>query len=1048
MSSATTINLGGGGCAGGRPPEEPLGGRYQLGANLGSGGHGHVYEAVDTVLGHEVAVKLFQKDCDPARIRREIGVLRLLRVPGVVRFLDEGQHDGVPYLVMERIDGGGFPGVPTPVPWSTLAPRAISLLEILARVHPAGIVHRDLKPGNVLVDGAGSVTVVDFGISATAGVARDLTREGEILGTPAYLAPEQIRGEGSGPMTDLYAVGVMLYEALTGHSPHTGNSPRALFFDRLRRVPRPLASVAPDVPATVAHVIDQLLAIEADDRPRSADAVLALLADNGGGSSVLPWLGGIRPADAVVDVLRAGQSIDVTGPRGSGRTRVLREAHAHWVGTGAPAVWATPGRLPYESLASVVGDLDGFADGSLDEVDRHAAACLEALQRAGAALFADDIDACDGRTRRLVARLVAGGRVVQSRVLARPGDHPGALFLADLGADDLAPLFVGPERLFHRCSDAARTMHSLTGGRPARVAAEVVRWTRLGVATWCGEQLAVDQSRLDELDARPAILVAATPGSEIAIPPDLIDLVAWLVVAGSGVDVRILVRATGWRRYEVEARLEDLELAGLVQHSGEQVVMLGQLLDAVPWDPEQVRAAHRALAAALPAASPRRLFHLLAGQEPDAPVVTEPIVSETLALARREVEEGRVVRATTWLIDGLAAVRRGRTPLAERALLAEWLRVALLAGTATALDQVLADLVRARCEVADLEAFARAGLDALSVGGGERALTRLDALAGFADPSLELERQATRVRAARRVDLATERRVVESAARWAEERADAEARARASAWLGRLTYRECNYGDSARLHHAAAAGTSLAIVRITSWLDASNAEIWDLRPDDAARDARRARAEAERYRCVYHEARAEWLLRYAAYRDGRAAACDHELVALSASVGVPELEAQIHLTEAAVAWRVGDVDTGTTLAQRAAELWRSLAMHTPASTATALAAACRRVLSEAAAQPLLDTARAAWDPTIGLQIAGLVCMASPEHAPAAAPLLRELATRRPPREWDARLDVLSPRECFTAAGLPVPDCPQPPPVALVAAARRRGATGRGRPRRR
>jgi hypothetical protein len=1001
---------------------ELIAGRYRMGRRLGGGAHGQVFEAVDLGTGAEVAIKVFEPDCDPARIRREIGVLRLLRVPGVVALLDEGCQGEAPFLVMERILGSPFPGAAAPMPWEALAPRAIAFLEVLAGVHPAGIIHRDLKPANVLVDRDGAPTVVDFGISSAAGMARSLTREGQILGTPAYLAPEQIRGESSGPATDLYAVGVMLYEALTGRSPHNATSLPALFYDRLHRVPRSVASWIPDVPAHVARVVDQLLAIEPVDRPRSADAVLSLLAAQATPSLAVPWLGSRLPADDVVDALRAGSSIVIAGPRGCGRSRVLRDAHDRWVASGRGARWTTPGSLPYESLEPVVGELIALQDAPLDRVDGEVARRFAALRHDGLAIFADDVETCDVRTQALLEREAAHGMVVRGVLASDPARAHSAVFLADLQLGDLVPLFAGPERLFHRCSDAARTLHSFTGGRPARIATELLRWTRQGVASWVGSQLAVDRARLDELDARPAILVSPASAGEVPVPPGLIDLLAWLIVAGPGVDIGVLARATGWRRYQLEGRLEELEGLGLIQRSADRVVPLNRLLDAVPWGAEEVRVAHRALAASLAPASPRRLFHLLAGQEPDAPVATDEITAETLALARREVVEGRVTRAATWLVDGLAAVRRGPRSSADRTLLAEFVRVALLAATSGALDTALAEIARSRCrrdEVADLDVLARAALASLTAD-GERALSLIDAVPPFPDGALELERQAARVRAARRGDLEGERRVVESAARWAEERGDGEARARASSWLGALRFRERQFGEAARLHHLTALGTELAVVRVTAWLDAADAEVWDLRCDEAARDAERARAEAERYRFVFHEGQAEWLLRYAAYRNETTSVCDDELVGLSALVGVPALEAQICLTEGAVAWRGGDVSKAARLAGRAADLWRSLSLHTPAATAMSLVAACRHALDDDGWRHLCDVAAAAWDPWIGMQIAGLVCVAAPSRVAATAPLLVALASKCPPRDWGARLDVLSPRECFAAAGLPVP----------------------------
>jgi tetratricopeptide (TPR) repeat protein len=261
--------------------------RYRLIQPLGRGGYGMVWEAEDTLTGEIVAVKLLgdRPGKEAARVRREIAALRLLRLPGVVQLLDEGLSGGRSFFVMERISGHPFPGLlpsgRAPHPWSEVAGTVIALLETLARVHAAGIVHRDLKPGNVLVREDGRPVVLDFGISrlAVTAVADDdsISGDEEVIGTPAYIAPEQIRGCPATPRTDLYTFGIMLYEVLGGRSPQDTNNVQMLLTKRLSEPAIPLSAIAPEVPPVVARVVDRMLARRPEERPRSAIEVLSVL---------------------------------------------------------------------------------------------------------------------------------------------------------------------------------------------------------------------------------------------------------------------------------------------------------------------------------------------------------------------------------------------------------------------------------------------------------------------------------------------------------------------------------------------------------------------------------------------------------------------------------------------------------------------------------------------------------------------------------------------------------------------------------------------------
>jgi len=251
--------------------------RYTLGEVLGRGGYGAVWRARDEVRGDAVALK-FLKPRGAERARQslhEIATLRRLDVDGVARLRDYADEGGrVEWLAMDLAPGRPFgDGCAT---WADVADATRRLLAILTEVHARGIVHRDLKPSNVFVDDDGRVTVLDFGGAWNPELAG--ARRRRVVGTPRYLAPEQLRGQPGDARTDLYAVGTMLYHVLSGRWPHDA-TPQDLFAVKLRQPPRPLADAAPDVPAAVAAVIDAMLAIRPQGRPSTAADALVRLDD-------------------------------------------------------------------------------------------------------------------------------------------------------------------------------------------------------------------------------------------------------------------------------------------------------------------------------------------------------------------------------------------------------------------------------------------------------------------------------------------------------------------------------------------------------------------------------------------------------------------------------------------------------------------------------------------------------------------------------------------------------------------------------------------------
>lgn len=257
------------------PPSPALADRYRLVRPIGRGGFGVVWLGTDLLQARPVAIKFLPALSPESRrkIRHELAALRWARLPGVVPLLDDGDSGDQHFLVTEFIDGTAFPGRPAPVPWRELAPVAIRLLEILAGMGGTGLTHGDLKPANILVRADGEPVIIDFGL-ARGHLAEPAGRAGAF--TPRFAAPEQIDRRPIDPRTDLYAVGLMLYAALTGEVPHTVRG-RIDLLARRSTPAAPLARLQPDCPPRVAAVIDRLLAPDPADRFASATDVLAAL---------------------------------------------------------------------------------------------------------------------------------------------------------------------------------------------------------------------------------------------------------------------------------------------------------------------------------------------------------------------------------------------------------------------------------------------------------------------------------------------------------------------------------------------------------------------------------------------------------------------------------------------------------------------------------------------------------------------------------------------------------------------------------------------------
>jgi eukaryotic-like serine/threonine-protein kinase len=245
-----------------------LAGRYRLEASIGSGGMAEVFRAFDTTLDRPVAVKILapQYATDPGfvdRFRREAQAAARLNHPNVVGVYDSGSDDGTHYIVMEYIEGrtlADFLAKGGRLEPTKAVEITMHIADALEAAHAQGVIHRDIKTGNVMVTRSGVVKVMDFGIARIAEGADNVTQTAAVLGTASYLSPEQAQGRPVDARSDLYSLGVVLYEMLTGEPPFTGDTAMAVAYRHVHETPPPPSSKNMDVPAALDAVVMRALA--------------------------------------------------------------------------------------------------------------------------------------------------------------------------------------------------------------------------------------------------------------------------------------------------------------------------------------------------------------------------------------------------------------------------------------------------------------------------------------------------------------------------------------------------------------------------------------------------------------------------------------------------------------------------------------------------------------------------------------------------------------------------------------------------------------------
>ncbi len=317
-------------------------GRYSVLARLGSGGMADVYLAHDTLLGRQVALKLlhhrFSEDQEfVERFRREASSAAGLSHPNVVAVFDRGEWDGTYYIAMEYLPGRSLKAVVRehgPLSPGDATDIVVQILLATRFAHKRGIIHRDIKPHNVILDEEGRAKVTDFGI-ARAG-ASDMTLTGSIMGTAQYLSPEQAQGHAVSESSDLYAVGVVLYELLTGSVPFEGESPVTVALKQVSVEPTPPSVINPGVSPALEAVVMRSLAKDPAARFASADEFIAALQQAREGIAPAPAFNGAPPTQDAAAALVVPPPGEGDSPEDAAR----RRKRAVWISAAVAAVLA------------------------------------------------------------------------------------------------------------------------------------------------------------------------------------------------------------------------------------------------------------------------------------------------------------------------------------------------------------------------------------------------------------------------------------------------------------------------------------------------------------------------------------------------------------------------------------------------------------------------------------------------------------------------------------------------------------------------------------
>ena len=683
-------------------------GQYLLGDMLGVGGMATVYRATSPERGR-VALKVLHPGKagteEDRRFRREFLALEGLRHPGIVAVHEHGRHGDYPWFAMELVDGLDLGSLlerwneDNPADRFERVERILTAIcEALAYVHDQGLIHRDLKPSNVLVDEHGRAKLTDFGVVKAPGgqFTTQLTVAGKLVGTVAYMAPEQITGDEVDARADLYSLGAVLYGMLTGKRPIVADSIAGYLARHLTEDPVPPSEHDPRIPRRLERVCLRLLRKDPDLRYASARQVLSALA--AGEPTAQARLFGRDPElEALLAAHRGvlggrGDVVVVQGPRGAGRTTLLRALAEHVRVAGAV-------------VASVAGDVEApiarLAERLprvTDEPDLRGAPLLAARVRGRpSTLVLDDLDRVEAGELELLTGLVRGRLVIEGEPLlvvvstagldgavgafcsgASTGRTPQTLTLA--GLDRRSVVALVREQGVEGAAGAAlgHRLHEELGGLPGAVVEQLDALVRAGWLVRTPEGALRPARELDVLRAEPLPVPERVRSREAE---RLAALGAWerrvldaVVVLDMAVSADVLAEVAGLDVGTVDQCVELLAHRGHVRQVVQGIHELVELSEARQRDllyglieVDGRAALHRACAQALSRRSRRRAaaldelvaVHLLSGG------LTSEAWPMLIRLSRRKLRAGRLDQARRLLrqaLDARASAEPGLDP--------------------------------------------------------------------------------------------------------------------------------------------------------------------------------------------------------------------------------------------------------------------------------------------------------------------------------------------------------------------------------------------------
>ena len=326
--------------------------RYRLDRELGRGGMGSVFQGYDLLLDRVIAVKVLlhakMEEESKNRLLQEAQAVAKLNHPNIVAVYDAGQSDGIPYVVMEHIAGESLQKNP-PSDAEEIARIAMQICDALEEAHNHGIIHRDLKPENVIMSEGGMAKLTDFGLARS--LSSRMTQEGGLIGTVFYISPEQALGKPLDGSTDLYALGVMMYEFASGRLPFQSDEPLAVISQHIHEEPEPLSTYAPGIPPGFEEIIHKLLEKEPQNRFSTAadtrNALEDFLSGRAGSRDenhnlpldLTSFIGREREVRDVQELIKDNRLVTLTGVGGTGKTRLAMHAARDLVDQFSYGVW-------------------------------------------------------------------------------------------------------------------------------------------------------------------------------------------------------------------------------------------------------------------------------------------------------------------------------------------------------------------------------------------------------------------------------------------------------------------------------------------------------------------------------------------------------------------------------------------------------------------------------------------------------------------------------------------------------------------------------------